>query len=342
MMLVVRNTFLDVVDIESQGAVGVRRTTRTQSQPTRTQSQPHAAVSRRSPAPSPSARGIQAARDSRRPNSGSGRGRGAALPSSESAALVPGYIDRHDYSGRKGGKGDGPKARGGRKGSKGRSGSGRHAAATRAPRAPVPSGSAASSKWVGVEEDLRTTVMLRELPPRTSRAYLLALLDAEGFNGAYDFVYLPVNFGSMCNFGYAFVNLVSTSEVKRFWDHFDGFSRWPGEVGQEHEGRVGQVHWSSPHQGKATHISRYRNSPLMHAGMPDEFRPCIFENGRRVPFPPPTKTIREPRIRLSRQRRDPTQVDGDVEGDGDGDEGGEAEAEVQEIDDGDDHADAAA
>merc|ERR1712072_355097 len=146
-------------------------------------------------------------------------------------------------------------------------------------------------------EDTRTTVMLRNLPREFSRAALLKLLDDKGFAGKYNFLYMPVDFVRQVSLGYAFVNMETPEVVKEFWEAFDGFSTWP--VPCE---KVCRVNWSSPHQGYEEHVQRYRNSPLMHQDVPDECRPVLLENGVRVNFPPPTKTLRAPRLRASRQR----------------------------------------
>jgi hypothetical protein len=137
--------------------------------------------------------------------------------------------------------------------------------------------------------------MLRNLPNNYSRRMLLALMDEEGFAGKYDFVYLPIDFKSQASLGYAFINLVSEEESRRFAKHFNGFSRWalPSQ-------KVCRVSWSMPHQGLEAHVERYRNSPVMHEGVSDEFKPVLFENGSRLPFPPPTKKIRAPRMRPGR------------------------------------------
>eukprot|EP00439_Symbiodinium_sp_Y106_P038344 s1688_g4.t1 len=37
------------------------------------------------------------------------------------------------------------------------------------------------------------------------------------------------------------------------------------------------------------HVERYRNSPVMHRSVPDEYKPVIFKNGVRKKFPRPTK-----------------------------------------------------
>jgi len=136
------------------------------------------------------------------------------------------------------------------------------------------------------------TVMLRNLPNNYSRAMLLELLDSEGFAGQYDFFYLPMDFKSRASLGYAFVNLVSTEQAARFRAHFDGFARWvlPSQ-------KVCSVNWSAPYQGFDAHVERFRNSPVMHEAVPDEYKPVVFVNGARMPFPPPTKKLRAPRTR---------------------------------------------
>mmetsp|Transcript_3206 Transcript_3206/g.9731 ORF Transcript_3206/g.9731 Transcript_3206/m.9731 type:complete len:476 (-) Transcript_3206:162-1589(-) len=143
-----------------------------------------------------------------------------------------------------------------------------------------------------VEGDERTTVMLRNLPNNYNREMLLAMLDGDGFLGCYDFVYLPIDFKTQACLGYAFVNLVEPSTVPRFWSAFDGFCKWvlPSK-------KVCSVTWSGPHQGRDAHIERYRNSPVMHSGLPDHCKPAVFENGKRIDFPTPSKTPRAPRIR---------------------------------------------
>jgi len=143
----------------------------------------------------------------------------------------------------------------------------------------------------------RTTVMLRNLPVSYTRDMLLQLLDSEGFFAQYDFVYLPIDFGTRSGFGYAFINLVDFDCAKSFWDHFHGFTAWsvPSTM-------VAEVTWSTTHQGMEQHVSRYRNSPVMHQTMPDECKPIVLQQGRRVDFPPPTKSLRPPRIRPAKTR----------------------------------------
>lgn len=143
---------------------------------------------------------------------------------------------------------------------------------------------------------LRTTVMLRNLPNNYTRMTLLKLLNAEGFIGQYDFVYLPMDFKTHASLGYAFVNLVSPEQAASFWSTFEGFSKWVAS-----SQKVCSVSWSCPYQGLNAHIERYRNSPVMHEDVPDDYKPMMFQNGARSAFPAPTKKLKAPRMRLCRE-----------------------------------------
>lgn len=143
----------------------------------------------------------------------------------------------------------------------------------------------------GVADD-RTTVMLRNIPNRYNRNILLQLLNSQGFETKYDFVYLPMDFRNSVNLGYAFVNLTSNSDAIRLMAQFQNFHAWNLD-----SPKVCEVSWAHPHQGLMAHVERYRNSPVMHSSMPDEFKPMVFHHGRRVAFPAPTKAIRAPKLR---------------------------------------------
>jgi len=138
----------------------------------------------------------------------------------------------------------------------------------------------------------RTTVMLRNMPELYLSNDLTEMMDREGFVGLYDFVYMPMNFRTKASFGYAFVNLVTHEAAQRCHDKFQGFAHWC-----VHTERVCEVTWSDMHQGLAAHIERYRNSPVMHESVPDEYKPVMYSGGVRALFPPPTKRLRQPRIR---------------------------------------------
>jgi len=144
--------------------------------------------------------------------------------------------------------------------------------------------------------DLRTTVMVRNVPNSYMSSSLVELLEAAGYRAAFDFTYLPIDFRTGVNLGYAFVNFVSHSDAQRFIGDFDGFRDWSME-----SLKVCEVSWADPYQGLEDHIERYRNSPVMHENMPDEYKPRVYVQGVRIQFPEPTKRIRAPRMRPQRR-----------------------------------------
>jgi len=143
-----------------------------------------------------------------------------------------------------------------------------------------------------IPNDDRTTLMFRNLPNDYNRSTLLHMLDSEGFAGTYNLVYLPTDFRNFAGFGYAFVNFVTHDEAKRAKVSFQGFVRW-----RVPSRKTCDVVWSGPVQGLQAHTERYRNSPVMHDSVPDEYKPAVFADGIRVTFPAPTKRIRPPRVR---------------------------------------------
>lgn len=143
----------------------------------------------------------------------------------------------------------------------------------------------------------KTTIILRNLPREFKRSNLIEILEDEGFEGSYDLVYVPMDFNGDCSLGYAFVNFISEGDASRCWVTFDGFSEWGVPCEQACE-----VLWSNPHQGLDALIERYRNSPVMHGSMPEEWKPAYFVDGTQVLFPAPTKEIKAPKAKNNKSR----------------------------------------
>lgn len=154
---------------------------------------------------------------------------------------------------------------------------------------PKPPKSTSSSK-----AEAHTTVMMRNVPISYSREMLLELLDRKGFARLYNFVYLPFDFLTQGNVGYAFINLVSEEQAALFWRTFQGFSDWAVS-----SRKVCSLSWSDQGQGREANIKRYRNSPVMCRTVPDVYKPALFSDGVRVTFPAPSKTLKPPRIKPS-------------------------------------------
>lgn len=151
---------------------------------------------------------------------------------------------------------------------------------------------------------MHASVMMRNLPNCYTRNMLLELLDAEGYMGSFDFLYLPIDFRRGLSLGYAFINFTSPSMAEGFRSHFTGFSEWciPSD-------KICQVTWSETLHGLQAHLERYMNSPVMHESVPDEHKPVLFSGLKRVSFPRPTKKIRAPRLWHTGKKHD---KDGDV------------------------------
>jgi len=155
-------------------------------------------------------------------------------------------------------------------------------AALQAPAASMPS----TDLGVG----LRTTVVLQNLPDGFTRDMLLSLLDDAGFKGRYDFAYLPVAFSTMSCLNHCFVNMVLPADAEALMEKLTG-QEWPNC-----RDKVCGVAWNHAQQGLAALVERYRNSPVMHESVPDECKPLLMVNGRRVKFPRPTQPLKAPRI----------------------------------------------
>jgi hypothetical protein len=137
-----------------------------------------------------------------------------------------------------------------------------------------------------------TTLMLRNIPNGYTRDMLLQLLDGEGFQGLYDLLFVPWDFNRLAGLGYAFVNFTSNDNAAKAMQHFQGFGNWLVESQKRCE-----VVWGAPLQGLDAHVEHYRNTPVMHKSVPECYKPALFKDGQRQPFPGPTKSLRAPRMR---------------------------------------------
>jgi hypothetical protein len=129
-----------------------------------------------------------------------------------------------------------------------------------------------------MEEEHRTTVVITDIASTCTRDGLLAQLDEAGLAGQYDFVYLPVSFETLATHGYGIVNFVNTQAAQTLM-----------------EKSPDSVSFSDQRQGLEGHVANFQDSSLMHEGVPDQFKPVLFKNGHRVPFPAPTRPTRMPR-----------------------------------------------
>merc|ERR1711972_269763 len=68
----------------------------------------------------------------------------------------------------------------------------------------------------------RTTLLLRNLPDKYTRAMFIDLLEREGFGSAYGFLYVPIDFKTKAPLGYALLDFAEPSMLQRFRGVFHG------------------------------------------------------------------------------------------------------------------------
>jgi hypothetical protein len=134
-------------------------------------------------------------------------------------------------------------------------------------------------------QDIRTTIMLRNIPNKMTAAELKLIIDKTSF-GKYDFSYLRIDFANQCNVGYAFINFTKPEYIINFLREHNG-RPW----GLYNSDKVAECSYAT-RQGLASLIDLFQNSCVMEE-IP-EHRPKLWytENdgpwcGQEKPFPPP-------------------------------------------------------
>merc|ERR1719507_2752259 len=118
-------------------------------------------------------------------------------------------------------------------------------------------------------EESFTTLMIRNLPHDLTQLDLIAELDENGFEQAYDFLYMPSNFCSGRGKGYAFINFTQQEAAQRF------VSEWHKGVrfGAARD-RGGLSISAAAVQGREANIKKW-DVPRMRRVKNPNFRPLI-------------------------------------------------------------------
>ena len=101
-------------------------------------------------------------------------------------------------------------------------------------------------------EDKRSTIMIKNIPNKFTREKLLGLID-KNFEGAYDLFIMPKDGNKNRNFGYAFVNFISSYYLPYFYYMFNG-KKWTDTNSK----KVCEITYSKI-QGRHELVSHYPN-----------------------------------------------------------------------------------
>ncbi|KAF2004496.1 hypothetical protein P154DRAFT_531466 [Amniculicola lignicola CBS 123094] len=121
--------------------------------------------------------------------------------------------------------------------------------------------------------DVRTTVMLRNIPNKMDKLELKALLDRICF-GRFDFVYLRIDFSTASNVGYAFINVTDMTGLLAIVQHLDGHA-WAGY----RTAKAAEISYATI-QGKEALEQKFRNSSVMQEA--PFCRPAVFMTYERA------------------------------------------------------------
>lgn len=129
---------------------------------------------------------------------------------------------------------------------------------------------------MGNQESI-TTVMLRNIPCKYMQGNLLREIDQMGFEGTYDFFYLPLDTRNKTSVGYAFVNFLDEKDAERFTTTFTGYRF------QRHQNeKIAEV---SPAkiQGLRNNVMHFANSAVVNARN-SKCRPIVLQSGIKRDF----------------------------------------------------------
>jgi len=121
-----------------------------------------------------------------------------------------------------------------------------------------------------------TSLMIRNLPNRHTAAQLITELHDMGFEGAYNFLYLPTDWRRGCNVGYAFINFKEPEAAARFTKLFAGHT-----FKQTNSRKVGAVAQARI-QGFEANIEHFI-AALQTASDKKEW-PIVFRDDVQVPW----------------------------------------------------------
>lgn len=131
----------------------------------------------------------------------------------------------------------------------------------------------AESFSAAAAEEAPTTMMLRNIPNRYTQSDLIKELNSLGFEGSFDFLYAPPDFGKMHIVGFAFVNFVDAELAARFGLELEGYEFLKHQKkSAKKAARVSVAHL----QGLQANIDHYEKSAVSVRGRSRRCGPIIM------------------------------------------------------------------
>lgn len=123
-----------------------------------------------------------------------------------------------------------------------------------------------------------TTLMVRNIPTRFTSVSFLRILDECGFRNCFDFFYLPMDFRTGKNMGYAFLNFSSTTYASAFCSLFHG-----RRLRMTTSTKVIEIS-PSRRQGLVENVALFKASDLLGSLSLPHFKPLVMIGGTLRPL----------------------------------------------------------
>ncbi|KAL4442802.1 hypothetical protein ABPG74_010691 [Tetrahymena malaccensis] len=121
-----------------------------------------------------------------------------------------------------------------------------------------------------INEDGRTTLMIKNIPNKYEQDLLLQTIDRK-HKHTYDFFYLPIDFTNNCNVGYAFINFKETRFIEPFYREFND-QKWK----KYNSDKICQLCYARI-QGSESLNNHFRSSSVMNQ-KDNKYKPLFIDN----------------------------------------------------------------
>jgi RNA recognition motif-containing protein len=121
-----------------------------------------------------------------------------------------------------------------------------------------------------VDDDLPTTMMIRNIPNRYTQKDFIQEFDSLGFKGTYNFLHFPMDKKGSRSCGYAFVNFIDhhwAAQCVAVFHHYM-LNKQKKDKGKGVEVCTARL------QGLEANIAHFRNTSIIHDGVQRRGRVC--------------------------------------------------------------------